>query len=785
MLSTRSPDRAPLGLTDMPSPAASLAQRVASAALALGVLASALLLLALLDPSPAFASSSLVFSSPELTTLGLRPAPTSAASARAQLVAGLPGPVDASLDGALIQASAASAGGQLLDSYAFVPRSSLGAGRILTSWRSAHHATAVAIGAGGAVAVAASTKRTVVQVLWRSGARLGLVVLTETRNLSTARNSAISYAMLAQSYLSTALPTTALGKVIAEIRPNGTVSMTTALQAFALTFGSLPGVQVPSGGKTSPEPSGDLAAAWVLPYLPHLSQPLQRAVYRDLGLTPPGASARTASYGDPGFTPDDSLTAAANHWAAVYSDPGDLNHTLSLKIVAGRTMTDLPGAAADAYPVDASGKLAPAGPYCRIRIAKTTPVSNVPHVLAHEVFHCEEFDLDQHWSTAGAWVIEGMAEWAAQTETPNGSYLFMLNQYVGSSETNLFARAYDGEGFWGHVQDTVPGGLWPRIAAVLNAPGPEARYAAAGGDTDAFLTTWGSSVFNLPAHAPAWDMVSPVPVSAQAVFDTIDAGVGATVLAAPYTTSQYVVDNTDPTATLLHVQISGYARLGQTDNYTDLHDAWFCTSGPGTCVCPSGTAGEVPPSAPLPMPGATLGLAADPANSHLGARGTVVAVSLDTFCKPQQSSPGPPTGTTGLLPAESCIGLFSASDFPGATTENTSTLGVLTSCVYGETTEPPIVGAVSVATLSSAAEAQTYFMRQASNCAGGCAPIQGIGDEAQGGVVTEMDQGKSFPGWEGFVRVDNVILSVATFPGNAGGVEALMSRAAAEIVADG
>ena len=34
--------------------------------------------------------------------------------------------------------------------------------------------------------------------------------------------------------------------------------------------------------------------------------------------------------------------------------------------------------------------------------------------------------------------------------------------------------------------------------------------------------------------------------------------------------------------------------------------------------------------------------------------------------------------------------------------------------------------------------------------------------------MTEMDQGKSYPGWDAFVRVDNDILTIATWPGTPG-----------------
>jgi len=196
------------------------------------------LLVVLLAPSAAIASSSLVLSRADLTTLGLHPAPVSAASARAQLVAGLSGGVGSSLDGAQIEASAASAGGQRLDSYAFVPRSSAVARRILTSWRQVHRAQSVKVGAGGAVFAEQSKQRAAVQVLWRDGPRLGLIVLSATQDLGG---------------------TTAWGKVLAEVRPDGTVSKQTALQAFAVAFGALPGVHPPPGARAA-IPSGTLAS---------------------------------------------------------------------------------------------------------------------------------------------------------------------------------------------------------------------------------------------------------------------------------------------------------------------------------------------------------------------------------------------------------------------------------------------------------------------------------------------------------------------------------------------
>ncbi len=59
--------------------------------------------------------------------------------------------------------------------------------------------------------------------------------------------------------------------------------------------------------------------------------------------------------------------------------------------------------------------------YCRIRVnpaVASGPISYLVVVLAHEVFHCFEFDLDPAWASQGDWLIEGMAEWAALSVDP-------------------------------------------------------------------------------------------------------------------------------------------------------------------------------------------------------------------------------------------------------------------------------------------------------------------------------------------------------------------------------
>jgi hypothetical protein len=617
------------------------------------VLAWVAVLLSLLVPTVARADSSLVFSAADLTTLGLHPTPASSESARAQLVAGLPSSVLAPVGEALTEASAGRTRGRRLRSAAFVLRSARSAGLVLARWGRAHHAGRVRVGAGGAAFMLRSRKRAVVEVLWRDGSRLGFVVLGATRKLGKARAAALAYAVLADSYLKTPLPTTAWEQVLAQTRPNGTLSKSTALQAFALAYGPLPGVHPPRG-PIGQIPDGTLAAQWVLSYRSQLSRGQLRVVDRLLGVPAPGVPgndvrARAASFGDPGFSPNLAIQAMAEKWAGI--EGGKLGHALGLTIVAGTTTTivktttsGLVTADAQAFNIDegwGSGK----AEFCRIRVPpsgqateKADPVFfNL--VMAHEVFHCFQFDLRGAlvWTPLPDWIIEGMADWAALTVDPVAYSVGggNLTTYFKFPHTPLFLRSYDSVGFWGHVQDTF-GDLWSRIPAILTAPGgsPGAFDAAEGADTTKFLSTWGSSVFNRPVGGPPWEMISPIvpPGTAGPPVGMID-GTGS-VEAAPYTTAQYSYTDSDPRTPIVYVSIKGSARLSTQHNYTDLGAALFCTTA--RCVCPPRTSGYVPPTRPLSVP-TRLGLSGNPGG---GTEGSLEAVSLSAFCRPKKPPPG-------------------------------------------------------------------------------------------------------------------------------------------------
>ena len=526
---------------------------------------------------------------------------------------------------------------------------------MLSSWRIVHRAQRLAIGAGGAVFVTRSRGRAVARVLFRDGPRLGLLVLAVTRDLRTARETALELTATASSYLQTPLPTTGWAAVLDQIRPNGTVSERTALQAFALAYGPLPGVHSPSG-PIGEIPDGTMAAEWVLRYRSRLSPRQLRVVDRLLGLPLQGNSARAAGppdYGDPGFSVSASLGAVAAKWVNVFD--AKFGITLPLTVVAGNTTTIIPNpltgglAPADAAPFLAGGGYGSGEPQvCRVRfaaLAGTYTAAVQSSLMAHEVFHCFEFYFlgSNVWQPPSAWIMEGLAVWGQLSveQAPNNSFDFQMGDYLHSPETTLFTRNYDAVGFWGHVQDTFEN-LWTAqvMRTILSAGSNAASFDAAGADTNLFLATWGSSFFNGPPVYPDWEILSPLPhppYHAQHTNVSLPASGMQIVEAAPYTIGPYVVKAN--ASALLHVSIAGYARLGPQYNYTDLADAWFCTSH-APCVCPAGTIGAPPPTLPLPLP-TQLGLSGDPVT---GTHGSLQSFPLSLFCR----RPSPPGGGGSL-----------------------------------------------------------------------------------------------------------------------------------------
>jgi hypothetical protein len=264
----------------------------------------------------------------------------------------------------------------------------------------------------------------------------------------------------------------------------------------------------------------------------------------------------------------------------------------------------------------------------------------VKQALAHEVFHCFQYMIagTNYNIKLGRWVREGTADWVEETVVPlsyTDAEAWGFSKYVNNQNTPLFARTYDAAGFWGHVQDTY-GDLWTRLNAVLSANGNAAVFQAAGGNDPKFLATWGSAVANEPTGGSAWTTTSPIAIPAGTHAKRTSITYAAShpttfVKANAYTTNAYEL-HPSATAPIVHIKITGTARMSTTYNYeSNLKDGSFCIAdNQGSCLCRNGQSGNVPAGYldddALPL----LVLTGDPGK---GTSGSVTYQPLSTFCK--------------------------------------------------------------------------------------------------------------------------------------------------------
>jgi hypothetical protein len=384
--------------------------------------------------------------------LGLRARAVTGTTARADLASGLSKLLAGAVGDAQLQVSAAAGHGVSVRSEAFVFGDPGTGARVLAAWVGEHRASRVALGQTAGQWTRRFAHAAVAAVAWREGDVIGLIVVDAGRTSAAAR--ALEYARLEDSNLRIPLPATAWDRVLAQVRPDGMVSKQTALEAFALEYGSVPGVH-PPGGPRGVALSGDVAQDWILPYLSRLTRRQQRIVDDRLGFQTGArrvadAACAVCDYGDLTFMQNAKLQAIADKWEADYA--AQLG-PLGMSLVVGTA--DQPAtealALADAAPLNNALGSTRTGPpsICRVRmfpIGLSQSALGQGWTLAHEVFHCFEFRIlgAGAWSNRPKdWVMEGLASWAAFAVDPVDFTVAVskLLQYVGVPER---ARARSG-----------------------------------------------------------------------------------------------------------------------------------------------------------------------------------------------------------------------------------------------------------------------------------------------------------------------------------------------------
>ena len=444
----------------------------------------------------------------------------------------------------------------------------------------------------------------------------------------------------------TSTPIPALGSawqaVLDQVQPDGTVSAQTALQAFAVAFGPLPGVSVPPGDPGT-IPSGTAALRWLVGHWQAIT-PEQRAAaaalvpeLQDLraGSTATGVNAPAAVRVAP--TPKRSdffYTQLAEQAAKDIEARVGTSLGIPIQAKVGVPVDWIAAAETGVYTSSGGHSGTPGKCVITISAAGDSYVGDdVAAMIAHEVWHCfqgAKAGLARYWSASmPSWVREGEAEWVGATLYPNApiNSMFWPN-YLNSPQVGLFARSYTAIGFYAQLASSGVN-TWTKLLPILLANDNSAAFVAAGADQDSFLDIWSSGYAREATRGTPWDITGPGVTGTRASRTPLQVAAGASVAvqAAPYANAVYGIS--DGSAEVLMISTSGHGRVsdGAGHDYLTQGDGTFCHR-PGGCACPNQQTSTPPPPA-LPGPDVVLAITGGPA----GASGTVVGKNLKEYCE--------------------------------------------------------------------------------------------------------------------------------------------------------
>ena len=327
------------------------------------------------------------------------------------------------------------------------------------------------------------------------------------------------------------------------------------------------------------------------------------------------------------------------------------------------------GLAANTVPRDAACNVAQERPaYCEIQVTNRGQGLTgfaFTHVVAHELFHCFQYDFATSAKQAAnvpAWLAEGAAAWVGEVisfgSTIGEEY---WESWLKEPGTPLFQRTYDGIGFFMHLMES---GIdpWPLLVAMhrkgesssVDAYGVAVKGKAAGRMIDA----WGASYLRDGSLQPDWSMSgpglpefvkSPVAEGTLANGDSLVAGLDplAAMVARIAVGADAFVIVGRPARGLVRFADESAVPLAE------LLGQPVCTL-PGGCACPTGSPGSRHTWRSAPKGDVLLGLSGHTDGVELAIDGYSVEVACAQAPEDFQT-PEPcwcPPGPLGRLDAE-------------------------------------------------------------------------------------------------------------------------------------
>lgn len=470
-----------------------------------------------------------------------------------------------------------------------------------------------------------------------------------------------------------------------QVGADGTVSTDTALQAFSLTFGALPGVSVPAGD-AGVIGDGTFAVRWLVAHWADISAQQRSAA---IGLLPD-----LAGLGGAASTPAAHLAAlpamvlvSGQHSDAFYTQlaqqeatdiAAKLGKPLTLTVTAKLGQPQDAKDLAEAMPLDSNGEQQGKPARCAITVSASgdgLAGDDLSQTMAHEVWHCFEAQYGGFGkffnAKAYSWIVEGEAEWVGDTLYPNALNVAakFWFRYLDHPDKPLFSRAYDAVGFYSQLgQSGVD--VWSKLLPILTAPDNPTAFDLAGGHRDEFLDLWAAGLARTPGRGDAWDVTGPaIPaeIPAPQAF-TIGDGASQPLSVKAYTNAWYgPAVSTD----VITVTISGHARVSDETgkDYLVQGQSTYCHTTTG-CDCPNQTT-AVPM---LALTGNDIFLAVTGGSTD--TTGIVTGQSLQTYCTKKTT-----TKACELVTQQEASALVGVAFGPGRTILASS---VTNGCLYSD-----------------------------------------------------------------------------------------------------
>jgi hypothetical protein len=419
--------------------------------------------------------------------------------------------------------------------------------------------------------------------------------------------------------------------VLSQIHPDGSVSKDTALAAFVLAIGPLPGVPTPSGSRSYIH-CGSLAVDWVKQYESELTVAQQQAVRQYLG---PAPAPRSAA---PDMVQQKYQALADIAAIKITAQLSSLNiPTPSITVVIGAQQKDA-GAGAFTNGFDASGAMDGPQATCKITIEPLLFSQSdrvVAETIPHEVFHCfvnSFFSTLEKKRAAPDWTKEGPAEWVGDTIAGHADNCQTCWQhYLTVPPKSLYQRSYDALGFFAEMNADgfAPWTYFPAIPDAFERGGNAEAFTALTQDDKTFVDTWATSFVRKPELGGEWDITGPGITTDKFAPQpiTVAAGTQAGEAIQPAANNDYllflradvVIINT-PDHSRLHAESpAGFAS-------TNPRGVW-CTLSSG-CSCPAGSAHAGETLATIPQGSYYLAVS----GAANGTQWEIQGLSLTDYC---------------------------------------------------------------------------------------------------------------------------------------------------------